>query len=284
MATNILDKIEAGLPSFTRLQKTAARQILDDPMDSAFSTVDQFARKAKISTATVVRFANAMGYAGYSEFQHALQDFLYTRHNPLQRLEKSMYPRQREDSVLSTICKNQLNLLDAVFNDKLESQIRETAECIGKANHVYTAGSRGSYSIAYYLCHNINRLYHNADILPETSRLPDYLSRIRPDDVLIIVNFPRYSNQMVSIAKYTKELGAKNIVITDSRFSPYTQLSDIIFQLPCSSNDYHNTLLPALLVSELLISYLIANNVKMARESLDALEPICQALGMYVGN
>ncbi len=284
MSKNILEQIEEKFPSFTKLQKIAARSILDDPMDSAFSTVEQFSRKARISAATVVRFANTMGYSGYTEFQQAIQEYLRARLNPVKRLEQSLSSKGNGATVLSTFYRNQLALLETVLNDKIEAQIAEAAAAIAGTGHIYTLGSRGSYAIAYYICHHLNRVYKNADILPETGRLSDYLMRIHPGDVVIVVNFPRYNRQLVGAAKIAAALGAKVIVFTDSRFSPYTQHADILFELPCNSNDYHNTLLPAMLVSELLISYTIMKNYDVTRKSLDDLEPLCHTLEVFVDN
>lgn len=284
MELNVLEKIESYLPACTKLQRAAGNYILTDPMDAAFSTVDQFAKKAKISTATVVRFANALGYSGYAEFQSDLQEFLRSRTDPIKRLEKSFSLKEPNDSILSQVYYNQIQNLENTFTDLTKNKLEQATNLILNAGHIYTFGARGSYTIAYYLAHHLNRVTQRADILPQSSRLPDYILRIKPNDVVIAINVPRYNTQIFKGTKTARERGAKIITITDSSFSPYSQISDLLFVVPYHSNDFHNTLMPALLISEMLITLLISKNYDEARESLNLMEPISDRLGTFLPN
>ena len=52
-----------------KLQKKVADYIRANFGELAFITLDQVARQADVSTATVIRFAQAMGYSGYADMQ-----------------------------------------------------------------------------------------------------------------------------------------------------------------------------------------------------------------------
>jgi DNA-binding MurR/RpiR family transcriptional regulator len=278
---DILKKIDSSLAQLTKSQQGIARYLLDNPMEAAFSTVEQIANKANTSTATIIRFANSLGYQGFSQFQQELQEFLAVRANPLSRLETSFSLDENQGSSLAQIYRNQLKNLESTFNNIQESEFHRAVKLIGEAASIYTLGTRGSYCVTSYLAHHLNRVLQRANMLTDDGHLPEYILRIKPGDVLIITNMPRYSKQLYTTAQIARSMGAKTIIITDSGFSPYSQAADVLFLASCRSQDYHNSLLAALLIAEIIISLVIEKNLEQARLNLDRLEPIYSDLEIF---
>ena len=70
--TDVLIRIRAVTPQLTPSELRVARLALDDPTASAARTVTALAEAAATSQATVVRFAQRLGYQGYPELRLAL--------------------------------------------------------------------------------------------------------------------------------------------------------------------------------------------------------------------
>jgi DNA-binding MurR/RpiR family transcriptional regulator len=70
--TDVLIRIRAVTPQLTPSELRVARLALDDPTASAARTVTALAEAAATSQATVVRFAQRLGYPGYPELRLAL--------------------------------------------------------------------------------------------------------------------------------------------------------------------------------------------------------------------
>ena len=70
--TDVLIRIRAVTPQLTPSELRVARLALADPTASASRTVTALAEAAGTSQATVVRFAQRLGYAGYPELRLAL--------------------------------------------------------------------------------------------------------------------------------------------------------------------------------------------------------------------
>ena len=64
--------IEANYASLRASEKKAADYILENPEAAAGMGLSCLAQKAGVSQPTVVRFAKALGFKGYKEFQHCL--------------------------------------------------------------------------------------------------------------------------------------------------------------------------------------------------------------------
>jgi DNA-binding MurR/RpiR family transcriptional regulator len=161
-------------------------------------------------------------------------------------------------------------------------QINKAVEIIGTAKHIYTLGTRSSYCIASYLAYHLNRVFQRADILPEDGQLPEYILRIKPGDVLVVANMPRYSRQIFLIVQKAKANGAKIVAITDSELSPYSSIADVHFSAHCRSQDYHNSLLAAFLIAEMLISLLIEKHFEEAKSNIERFEPLYANLGTFL--
>lgn len=279
---NIVADIKKNLPNFTKSQKLVAALILEDPMAIAFSSIEQSAKTAHVSTATIVRFANTLGLNGYSELQEKLREYCQSQMNPISRLEKHCYSQKTKKSILDHIYDVQLNNLRLTYTQDLEEKLMATVRYLKEAPHIYTCGSRGSASISYYLGHHLNRVFGNVDILPDDSRMVDYLLRIQAKDVLVVSNMPRYSKTVYRAAEIAKVQGAKVISITDSIASPYDSVSDILLPASCHSSDFHNSLLSAMLIAEMLITLLISDNMPETSFRLNRMEPLFQTMDTFL--
>ena len=279
---DILSKLARQKDSMTRSQQTIAGLILQDPMFAAFSTVEQLANKTRVSTATVIRFANALGFSkGYSEFQLELQNFLKLRVDPIGRLDSRELIPSESASLVRQIYDLQLSNMMNTINRNSEHLFEKAAQAIMRAKHIYTIGGRGSYSIAYYLGHHLNRIYGNVDILPDTSRVADYIKRICPGDVWIVCNLPRYSKLMLSATSLAHQQGATIISIVDSLASPYAKISKYTFHAPHHSTDFHNSMVAPMFIAETLLALIFTYDKNAVRSSLGNIEPIFTALETF---
>ncbi len=72
----------------TEAQKRAARYIMDHYEESIFLTASKLAEKAGVSEATIVRFAQVLGFDGYPKLQQMLRTQLQDRLTTVTRLSK----------------------------------------------------------------------------------------------------------------------------------------------------------------------------------------------------
>ena len=75
------------MPSFSKGQKLISTYILENYDKAAYMTASKLGSIVHVSESTVVRFAIELGFAGYPEFQHALQEIVRTKLTTFQRIE-----------------------------------------------------------------------------------------------------------------------------------------------------------------------------------------------------
>lgn len=138
---NIYGKME----TLTNTEKKIANFVLENYEDVLQFNVSDFAERAGVSEASIVRFCRSIGYKGYQDFKiNAAKDTLPK--------EKHLNPLLEKDDSIETICKkifssgtNVLNMTLASLDAKKVEAVRDQ---IRHANKMVFFGSGGSILVA----------------------------------------------------------------------------------------------------------------------------------------
>ena len=87
MPRNLLKEIEDSFSKFSKSQKIISTYILENYDKAAYMTASKLASAVSVSESTVVRFAIELGFDGYPEFQHALQEIVRIKLTSFQRMD-----------------------------------------------------------------------------------------------------------------------------------------------------------------------------------------------------
>ena len=221
MKRNLLKDIENRIPSFSKGQKLIANYILEHYEKAAYMTAAKLGSLVSVSESTVVRFAIELGFGGYPEFQHALQDIVRTKLTSFQRLEVTNNRIGDGDllsSVLISDAEKIRQTLDGIDRKSFDGAV---SDIVG-AKNIYIVGARSAAYLAGFLDHNLRMVFDNVKLIKTTSgsEIFEEIMNISDEDVLIAISFPRYSKRVINAVDYAKHMGAKVITITDSEQSP----------------------------------------------------------------
>lgn len=281
MADNIINKIEAILPSLPAKQQIVALSILQDPLSSAFFSVQELSERINVSPATIVRFAKSVTGEGFPQMQQALHAYIQTESNPIKRVQLQIDVNSKDDELLAKVYETQLENLRKTFTQDTFRQITEAYNLILPAKRIYCVGTRGSYSVSYFLGHHLNRALGNVDVILDDDRLAEFLHRAQENDVAIFTCVPRYSKRLLIAAKELKKKEVKIISINSSLNSPFLPYSTICLFSPCNSNDFHNSVIAPMLIAEFLITLIIAKVRESTIHILNDYEQYFTALDQF---
>lgn len=280
---NLFHEIEKKLPQMTRAQKLVADFISKNPMNAVFSTIDQLAHASGTSTATVVRLAVFMGYAGYADFQRDLQDCMQKTMAPSHRLEERVGEFSKKNDLLSEVFMAQMKGLEETFENLSPAALKKCTQLIKNARHIYVIGSRSCFSVAHYLGFNLSRITGKCRFLnPNDSLISEHLQQINSEDVVICFTLPRYITSVVKVAEIAGGRGAHIIAVTDGYSSPLASYCEILLRINYRSYDFHNTVMPAFLIAEILISLITAENPLSTKNHLAEAEAILADLNTHI--
>ena len=221
MKRNLLKEIKERMPSFSKGQKLISVYILDNYDKAAYMTAAKLGAIVNVSESTVVRFAIELGFDGYPDFQHCLQEIVRAKLTSFQRIEVTNNLIGNGDvltKVLSADCDKIRHTLDEIDRDDFQAAIDK----IVSAQRIYVMGARSSAYLAGFLAHSLGMIFDGVKLVEATSgsEVFEQIFNIGENDALIAISFPRYSKKIINAVDYAKHKGANVIAITDSDMSP----------------------------------------------------------------
>ncbi len=195
---------------------------LDNPDEMAFGTVAAVADLAGVQPSTLVRFAQALGYEGFSDLQTVFRALLRNRWPDYEDRLKALSPGSGATpaALLAGFCESAALSL-ARLQERVSGEALERAvDVLAGADTVYILGQRRTFAVAAYLAYAFAKLRIRSVLVDNVGSLgPDQVAFARPEDALLAVSFAPYTPSTVEIAG--RLAGSLPVVaITDSPFSP----------------------------------------------------------------
>jgi DNA-binding MurR/RpiR family transcriptional regulator len=233
--SELADRIRARGGTLSDGQRAVADFILHDYEKAAFLTAARLGAQVGVSESTVVRFAIALGYAGYPQMQLALQDMVRNRLTTVDRLLGSAEGMGSDEAVLNKVLLQDCENIRNTLQETDPAAFTEAIELILGARRVYVMGLRSASSMALFLSFCLNWALGNTQAM--LSGVEDWLEQLAtlgPEDLLITISFPRYTRKTIDAAEFAHSRGAKILAITDSVMSPLARFATVV--LPARSS------------------------------------------------
>jgi DNA-binding MurR/RpiR family transcriptional regulator len=228
----------AQLPK--RLRQVAAF-LADHPDEIALGTAATVAGHAGVQPSTLVRFAKALGYEGFSDLQQVFRSHLRERF-PTYRERVALLRSADEGDYLSA------PLLDGFTHSAIVSieRLRATADparideaiaILAAAEIIHIVGARRVFPVAAYLAYAFGKLGVRSALIDHVAQLaPEQIALAGPRDVVLAISFTPYAPSTLDLAQAAARREIPVIAITDSAFSPLASLARV--RLDVAEADY----------------------------------------------
>lgn len=227
MNNDLISIIKSNFHTFSKGQKRIAQFIVEHYDKAAFMTAAKIAERVDVSESTVVRFASSLGYSGFPEMQKALQVLIKNKLTAVQRigLDDDVNDKFK---LHKKILKNEMNNMRYLYEHYDMEALDKATELILKAERVFVLGLRTSSTLSNLLGFYLDVILDNVKVLNNSgvNSLYEEIIRIKENDLLIIISYPRYSKTTIDAARFVKEHNVKIVAITDTEESPAYDLAD----------------------------------------------------------
>lgn len=208
--------------------------------EAAFLTLEQVAKKAGVSPATITRCVAEMGFAGYREMIVFLRDSIKRTMLPSERLAKHQAPESFlgfQESI-----KNDRENIDTMVAINTPETITVVIDMLARAERIKLFASRTSYGTMSFFAFVMSQIRPNVILLSEAEgRLAEQLLDTDPTDLFVIAALPRFARSPLVCAEYANRIGCKIIAVTDSPTSPLARYADIPLCIPFESYSFFNS-------------------------------------------
>jgi DNA-binding MurR/RpiR family transcriptional regulator len=268
--------------SLTRSQKRLMQYILSHEEEAIFLNIENLADKVKVSEATVVRLSKALGFKGFPQFQKELRLLFRTKLTTTSRLEETVRRGTNEGEVLFKILQTDIDNITVTMKEASVVEFREFVKAIDSAQRIVIIGLRSVYSLATFLGIALEFLQKDVWVVePGIGDLWDRLLRLRKDDLVIAISFPRYTRVTVEAFKFAKSQGVKTLAITDSLISPLAQYADHVLTARYRMDSFIESFTAAFSLINAIVTAVGISNKKKTLKSLKGLEEVWERQEVY---
>jgi DNA-binding MurR/RpiR family transcriptional regulator len=214
----ILDRIRYRPTGSNQVEARIALTILEDPARVARESITSFARRAAVSTGSVVRFAKLIGLDGYHDLKLALVEAATRR--PGRTLESS-------SSRFRGYMDEQIRALILVAEEIDPLTIEKAAVLLANARRVDIVAAGASIAVAHAVHFSLNLLGIPVRLLPDAAQQAAAAAFLRQGDVLLAISYSGRTRSVVDAAGRALDAGATIVCLTCSARSMLTRRSTI---------------------------------------------------------
>ena len=278
----LLQKLDERYKKFSKGQKRIADFIRDEYDKAAFMTASKMGEEVGVSESTVVRFAMALGYEGYPEFQKALGEVVRNRLNTIQRMEVT-YGRIGQGEILTSVLQSDIEKIKMTISAIDHAAFEMAVDTLINAKRIYVVGIRSCAPLANFLGFYLNLICENVTVINAngSSEMFEQLIRISEEDAIIGISFPRYSMRTLKALEFASNRKAKVITLTDSIHSPITLYSSCNLIARSDMASIVDSLVAPLSVVNALVVAMCMKNQKEVVGTLETLEQIWDEYQVY---
>jgi DNA-binding MurR/RpiR family transcriptional regulator len=255
-------EINANYAGLSRQLQAIARFVLDHPTNVALETTATLARRVQVQPSALVRFAQALGYDGFSALQQVLRAHLVLRFDTV----------GDRVATLGTLHGDGAGGPAAIADDAIDDMhtalerlrasidpegLQRAARLLARAAHVYVLGQGKSYPIAFYLHFALLRLKRPCTLLSGTGGIiPQQAALIDENQTLIAVSFRPYTQQVIDLARNRHGAGVPVVAITDGPLSPLWPVASVAFEVVERDRPVYQSMIAPLCLAQILALHL----------------------------
>ncbi len=213
-------------PTLPKRLRQVAEHMLAHPDDMAFQTTAQIAVSAGVQPSTLVRFAQALDYAGFSDLQQVFRARLRQQNSDHRaRLAALRSGRPAEDgmarSLLEGFVRASQASLEALQGRIQPAEIEAATNLLARAETIFLVGSRRMFPVVSYLAYAFGKLGIRSILVDNIGGLGGEQAAIATtSDAMIAVSCAPYTPQTIEIAAQAHRNGVPVIALTDGPLSP----------------------------------------------------------------
>jgi len=263
MNSQYADTIRLLIDSYSQLTpelQKAARFMVEHPEEIGLNSMRGVAREAGVKPATITRLTKTLGFSEYESLREPFRQRLRTRSPDFASKLRSVQRRgeSANQSILTELRAQEISNIERSLSEENLPIMEDAAQTMHDSRRVYVLGLRGAHAPAF-LFHYAYQLFQDNSQLLDTSAgiFADQLRGIGPEDCLIVISFPPYTQLTIDAVEYAAEAGAKIIAITDSVISPAAKAAAHTIVTKNQSPSFYHSFTGALAVTHALITMLV---------------------------
>jgi len=216
-----------------RLQQVAY-YILENPNEIAIGTAAKIAKAADVPPSTLIRFARALNFSGFSDIQKLFKSRLLQESPSYSSRIKSIVDDNvfQQDNpylhLLNQITESNSQSLKSLENNLSEYELSKTISILSSSEIIHIQGARRSFPVACYLTYLLCNIKLRANLFNNLGSMQKEQEQLMTDkDSLVAISFLPYAPETQELIEKAKTKDIPIVLITDDSLHPLANIVDV---------------------------------------------------------
>lgn len=226
------DRIRANYDGLTPGFRKLADFIMNSTLDVAFLTATELSRRVGVDPATVVRFAQELGYSGFRELSREIKR--YVRDQVTATYRKASEAGTTE-SLLNALFENANQNLKFFITTDMANVVK-AVEMLKNATHIWITGEFSGFDAAAFVAKKFTMSGKKASAFqPSMAEIATVAARMEESEVLLTIAGNEPSVDAGYAVQIAREKGLHTVTVTGSGVILPARESELTVIVPCNS-------------------------------------------------
>lgn len=282
---DLLQRLDAGLESFTQAERTIANFILTNRGGIAFETANSIAAKLHVSAITVGRFSRKMGYRHFKDLKAGLR----TTMSGVPWLVGDQLTEFVGTCKTSNRTKRSLELelagIIEVYGIAETDSWKQIVALLAHSRQVHIVGFQTERGVAATLAHLLQYAREGVSIIDTSAGSYHEIFTGDPEGrCLVIIDMRRYSEQSYGLAERAGREGVQVVMLTDKFCDWIRNFTDHIIAIPTEVELFWSSQVSLSCCVNLLVNDVIGTLGVTVEKRLERLSELYQAHTGHLGS
>jgi len=230
-APGTLERLSGAFDDLTKTERTLAAYLRRNHPVAGLASITALARAAAVSTPTVVRLVQKLGFRGYPDFQASLRDEVgEALLSPLSRHDR-WAAGAPQAHILNRFADAVLGNLQATLAHIDAAEFDAAAALLADPGRkVFAVGGRITHATADYLVTHLSLIRGRVTLIADAvTGWPAALLDLSAGDVLVAFDVRRYEPAVIQLVELAASEGAEVVLFTDQWVSPASAQARHVF-------------------------------------------------------
>ncbi len=276
------ERLTASEDRLAPAERRVARFFTEHREEVAFLSAADVAETLGTSGATVVRAAQALGYAGFPELKDELREALRSRSSPVARLGRSLDEIGGDPgAVLDHVLARTAELLAEARRSIRTEDFGRALDVLRAARRIVVIGVGPNRGIADHVAQSLRRFgRHTFHVTSRAHGMAEELMELAAGDALLVIAHERVTPETSVPLDLARERGIPSVLVTDHLALALEGRYTVALSARRGEADSYPISGVTLIVLEALLVGLAARDRARTLASLEELKAVRERLGL----
>jgi len=227
------ERIRQAYSRLSPNKKKVADFLMEFHHDAAFMTASQLARHLNVDVATVVRFAQDIGYAGYPALAREVQSLVK---GELKAAHEFAAGKAKAESLFVKIMLEERENIEQSLMNIPADTVQQVVAILKAAKNIYIIAQGEALDLARFFATRLRLQGLQVETLSGDSViLALALSGLTADDVVVGLGHSKFAVETAGAIRFARERGAKTVGLVSTHASPVAHVAESVILCPSKS-------------------------------------------------